>query len=100
MDRKKAVAPEKSGCEASHIGQLKDMIVATNLRLPEQQERVARIALFDPDVVAFGTTASLAQRCMVAPSTVVCVANALGFATFKEFRHIFRQHLLAKGKVA
>ncbi|WP_306801670.1 MULTISPECIES: MurR/RpiR family transcriptional regulator [Agrobacterium] len=69
------------------------MIVATRLRLPEQQERVARTALAHPETVAFGTAQTLADRCVVSPSTVVRVATALGFDNFREFQQVFRQHI-------
>ncbi|NLS20022.1 MurR/RpiR family transcriptional regulator [Rhizobium sp. P40RR-XXII] len=75
------------------IGELKAMIVRSRLRLPEQQERVARAILARPDIVAFGTISSVASTCVVSPSTVVRVANALGFETFKEFKLFFRQYL-------
>ncbi|MGY5810037.1 MurR/RpiR family transcriptional regulator [Rhizobium sp. LEGMi198b] len=75
------------------VSELKGMIVAAGLRLPEQQERVARTALARPDIVAFGTISSLASECVVSPSTVMRVAGALGFDNFKEFKLLFQQHL-------
>ncbi|MDF0699421.1 MurR/RpiR family transcriptional regulator [Rhizobium sp. MC63] len=84
-----------TAAKPTSISELKQFIVATGLRLPEQQERVARLALAHPEIVAFGTAHSLADRCMVSPSTVVRVANALGFESFKEFRQFFRQHVRA-----
>jgi DNA-binding MurR/RpiR family transcriptional regulator len=75
------------------IRELKGMIAASGLRLPEQQERVARTVLARPDIAAFGTINSLASECVVSPSTVVRTANALGFETFREFKTLFRQHL-------
>ncbi|MDF0661754.1 MurR/RpiR family transcriptional regulator [Rhizobium sp. L18] len=69
------------------------MITAAGLRLPEQQERVARKMLARPDIVAFGTISSVAGECVVSPSTVVRVANALGFDTFRELKCFFQQHL-------
>ena len=74
------------------IAERKEMIVATRLSLPKQQERVARTALAHPEIVAFGTAQSLEDRCVVSPSTVVRVATALGFDNFREFRQAFRQH--------
>ena len=82
-----------NAAKPTNVSELKQLIVATGLRLPEQQERVARLALAHPEIVAFGTAHSLASRCVVSPSTVVRVANALGFASFKEFRQCFRQHV-------
>ncbi|NKL38534.1 MurR/RpiR family transcriptional regulator [Rhizobium leguminosarum bv. viciae] len=75
------------------LTELKAMIVKTGLTLPEQQERAARIALTNPELIAFGTVASVALKCSVSPSTVVRVATALGFASFRDFKTFFRQHL-------
>lgn len=75
------------------VNEQKAMIVAAGLRLPEQQERVARAILARPDLVAFGTISSVASACVVSPSTVVRVANVLGFETFKELRLFFQQHM-------
>jgi len=53
----------------------------------------ARTARAHPEIVAFGTAQSLADRCGVSPSTVARVAIALGFDNFREFRQVFRQHI-------
>ncbi|MER8429223.1 MurR/RpiR family transcriptional regulator [Mesorhizobium caraganae] len=87
------MSTDKTIRKPTTIAELKDMIVATRLSLPEQQERVARTALAHPEIVAFGTAQSLADRCGVSPSTVVRVATALGFDNFREFRQVFRQHI-------
>lgn len=87
------MSTEKTIRKPTTIAELKDMIVATGLSLPEQQERVARTALAHPEIVAFGTAQSLADQCVVSPSTVVRVATALGFGNFREFRQVFRQHI-------
>ncbi|MBY5318586.1 MurR/RpiR family transcriptional regulator [Rhizobium leguminosarum] len=77
---------------------LKQWVVANRLTLPTQQELVARAVLTRPDVVAFGTTASVARLCSVSPSTVLRVSTALGFGGFREFRNFFRQHLRMNAK--
>lgn len=87
------MSTEKTIRKPTTVAELKDMIVATGLSLPEQQERVARTALAYPEIVAFGTAQSLANRCGVSPSTVVRVVTALGFDNFREFRKVFRQHI-------
>lgn len=87
------MSTDKTIRKLTTIAELKDMIVATRLCLPAQQERVARTALAYPEVVAFGTARSLANRCGVSPSTVVRVATALGFDNFREFRQVFRQQI-------
>ncbi|MCQ1854445.1 MurR/RpiR family transcriptional regulator [Neorhizobium galegae] len=51
-----------------------------------------------PDVVAFGTAASVARLCSVSPSTVLRVSTALGFGGIREFRNFFRQHLRMSAK--
>lgn len=78
------------------IQEMKGLIVTSGLRLTEQQERVARTVLARPDIVAFGTIGSLASECAVSPSTVVRVANSLGFDTFSQFKRVFRTHLLSE----
>lgn len=78
------------------IYEMQDLITTTGLRLSEQQERVARTILTRPHIVAFGTIGSLAGECAVSPSTVVRVANSLGFDTFRQFKRVFRAHLLSE----
>lgn len=94
------MSTEKTIRKPTTVAELKDMIVATGLSLPEQQERVARTTLAYPEIVAFGTAQSLADRCVVSPSTVVRVATALGFDNFREFRQVFRQHIRETSKRA
>lgn len=87
------MSTDKTIRKLTTIAELKDMIVATRLSLPQQQERVARTALAHPEIVAFGTARSFANRCGVSPSTVARVAIALGFDDFREFRQVFRQQI-------
>jgi len=89
------VSTQQTMKKPDNVRELKRMIAAVGLRLPEQQERLARVVLARPDIVAFGTINSLANECLVSPSTVVRMANALGFSTFREFKTLFRQHLRA-----
>ncbi|NTE84538.1 MurR/RpiR family transcriptional regulator [Agrobacterium tumefaciens] len=84
-----------TAAKPTSLSELKQFIVATGRRLPEQQERVALLVLAHPEIVAFGTAHSVADHCVVSPSTVVRVANALRFESFKEFRQFFRQHIRA-----
>lgn len=86
------MSTDKTIRKLTTIAELKDMIVATRLSLP-QQEGVARTALAHPEIVAFGTARSFANRCGVSPSTVARVAIALGFDDFREFRQVFRQQI-------
>jgi DNA-binding MurR/RpiR family transcriptional regulator len=75
------------------IADLKGMIAKRAFTLPEQQERVVRTALASPDVIAFGTVSSIARECSVSPATVVRVATALGFDSFRDFKTFFQQQL-------
>jgi len=87
------MSTDKTIRKLTTIAELKHMIVATRLSLPQEQERVARTALAHPEIVAFGTARSFANRCGVSPSTVARVAIALGFDNFREFRQVFRQQI-------
>jgi hypothetical protein len=62
------MSTEKTIRKPTTVAELKDMIVATGLSLPEQQERVARTTLAYPEIVAFGTAQSLADRFSVSTS--------------------------------
>lgn len=78
------------------IPEMKALIAKRGLRLSEQQEHVALTVLARPHIVAFGTICSLAGECAVPPSTIVRVANSLGFDTFSQFKRVFRTHLLSQ----
>jgi DNA-binding MurR/RpiR family transcriptional regulator len=69
------------------------MIAAREIVLPLQMERIARLALEKPHVVAFGTTGSVAAAASASSATVVRLARYLGFESFREFRAFFQRHL-------
>lgn len=79
------------------FAELKGMIAEAHVRLSRDQERVARTAAAHPEMVAFGTTHSLADYCRVSQSTVMRLTISLGFGSFREFRQIFRHHVRANG---
>lgn len=62
-------------------------------RLPKRLKQVAVFALAHPDEVAFGTAAGIAERAGVQPSTLVRLAQSLGYAGFSELQQIFRARL-------
>lgn len=62
-------------------------------RLPKRLKQVAVFALAHPDEVAFGTAASIAERAGVQPSTLVRLAQSLGYGGFSELQQIFRARL-------
>jgi DNA-binding MurR/RpiR family transcriptional regulator len=69
------------------------MIVERRDSLPKRLAQVAVYALDNPDEIAFGTAASIAQAAMVQPSTLVRFAQAFGYQGFSELQEVFRSRL-------
>ena len=57
-------------------------------------QRLARLALEDPNVVALETITEVAARASVQPSTVVRFAKEFGFTGFSPLQKIFRLRLI------
>jgi DNA-binding MurR/RpiR family transcriptional regulator len=72
---------------------LRAMIVERRDSLPKRLAQVAVYALDNPDEIAFGTAASIAQAAMVQPSTLVRFAQAFGYQGFSELQEVFRSRL-------
>jgi DNA-binding MurR/RpiR family transcriptional regulator len=72
---------------------LREAILARHADLPKRLAHVAGFALAHPDEVAFGTAASVAASAGVQPSTLVRLAQALGFSGFSGLQAIFRDRL-------
>ena len=72
---------------------LRDLIVAHKDRLPKRLAQVAAFAVSNPDEVALGTAASLAEKVDVQPSTLVRFAKVLGYQGFSELQTVFRERL-------
>ncbi len=72
---------------------LREAILARHAELPKRLAHVAGFALAHPDEVAFGTAASVATSAGVQPSTLVRLAQALGFSGFSGLQAIFRDRL-------
>ena len=77
---------------------LRDLIVAQMDRLPKRLAQVAGFALTNPDEVALGTAASLAEKVDVQPSTLVRFAKVLGYQGFSELQSVFRERL--RGRIS
>ena len=75
---------------------LRALILARHDSLPKRLAQVARFAVENPDDIAFGTAASIAAAADVQPSTLVRLAQALGFQGFSEMKAIFRERLRAR----
>lgn len=72
---------------------LRQALVNGRFKLPKRLAQVARFAMANPDEIAFGTAASIAERADVQPSTLVRFAQALGFQGFTDLQSLFRERL-------
>lgn len=72
---------------------LRALIAERAASLPRRLTEVAGYALEHPDEIAFGTAASVAQRCGVQPSTLVRFSQTLGYRGFSDLQDVFRARL-------
>jgi DNA-binding MurR/RpiR family transcriptional regulator len=72
---------------------LKSLIIENNDALPKRLRQVAVFALDNPDDIAFGTAASIAERADVQPSTLVRFAQSIGYGGFSDLQDVFRARL-------
>jgi DNA-binding MurR/RpiR family transcriptional regulator len=72
---------------------LKSLIIENNDVLPKRLRQVAIFALENPDDIAFGTAASIAERADVQPSTLVRFAQSIGYGGFSDLQDVFRARL-------
>jgi DNA-binding MurR/RpiR family transcriptional regulator len=76
---------------------LKGHILEHRETFPKRLRQVAVFALQNPDEVAFGTAASIAERAEVQPSTLVRFAQSIGYAGFSDLQAVFRERLRERG---
>jgi DNA-binding MurR/RpiR family transcriptional regulator len=72
---------------------LREAILLRRRELPKRLTQVAVYALDNPDEIAFGTAASIADSADVQPSTLVRFAQQFGFEGFSGLQQIFRARL-------
>lgn len=72
---------------------LKAMILEQSGSLPKRLRQVAVFALDNPDEIAFGTAASIANHAQVQPSTLVRFAQSIGFNGFSDLQTVFQERL-------
>jgi DNA-binding MurR/RpiR family transcriptional regulator len=72
---------------------LKALIVERATDMPKRLIQVATYAVENPDDVAFGTVASIAQTANVQPSTLVRFSQALGYQGFSDLQEVFQSRL-------
>lgn len=76
---------------------LKTLIIERKPELPKRLAQVAVFALDNPDEIAFGTAASIAERSGVQPSTLVRFSQAIGYDGFTDLQAVFRERLRERG---
>lgn len=76
------------------LAELKAQIISREIVLSTMLEKTARSAFDAPDLVAFETGNAFARRTGVPPQTVDRLARRFGFRNFRDFRGVFRAHLL------
>lgn len=72
---------------------LRSLIVERAADFPRRLTQVATYALENPDDIAFGTVATIAQAADVQPSTLVRFAQSLGYQGFSELQEVFQSRL-------
>ena len=68
-------------------------VMAVQGQLPRRLLQVADFALRHPEEMALGTAASIAERALVQPSTIVRFAQALGYQGFSDLQDVFRARI-------
>jgi DNA-binding MurR/RpiR family transcriptional regulator len=77
----------------SSFEELKQAIVSRQVIFPLRVENVAKRVLAEPELMAFGSTPSIAKDCGVSPSTVIRFVMHLGFQDVARARVIFQNEL-------
>ena len=78
---------------------LRDRITARYDDLSPHLQRLARIALEDPNSVALETVVVIAARVGVQPSTLIRFAKEFGYSGFSQMQKIFKLRLIEGGPV-
>jgi DNA-binding MurR/RpiR family transcriptional regulator len=76
--------------------ELKELIGKAYPDMSKQLQRIARFALEQPNDLALGTVATVAEATEVQPSAMIRFANALGYKGFSDMQQVFRGHLLER----
>jgi DNA-binding MurR/RpiR family transcriptional regulator len=79
-----------------NMHELRILVASGELEFSEGFRRILETGFKYPDAIAFGNTVSIASKCNISASTVTRMIKLLGFASFRDFRKIYRNHLKAK----
>ena len=74
--------------------ELEKLITAEYATLSKRLQQTARFMLDHPQEVALATVAKIAEQADVTPSTLIRLANSLGFKGFSEMQQLFRSRLV------
>lgn len=72
---------------------LKSLLLGRRDGLPKRLKQLADFALAEPEEMAFGTVAEIAEHAGVQPSALVRFAQALGYGGFSHLQQVFRARL-------
>jgi DNA-binding MurR/RpiR family transcriptional regulator len=72
---------------------LKALIIDRAAAMPKRLTQIATYAVENPDELAFGTVASIAQSANVQPSSLIRFSQALGYQGFSDLQEVFRSRL-------
>jgi len=72
---------------------LRARVLEQRSELPKRLAQIAAYALDNPDEIAFGTAASIAASAGVQPSTLIRLAQHLGYDGFTSLQMVFRERL-------
>ena len=72
---------------------LRALLVSRREVLPKRLKQLASFALEQPEEIAFGTVAEIAEHAGVQPSTLVRFAQTLGYHGFSHLQQVFRARL-------
>lgn len=92
-DQNAAVAAAPRNLDA-----LREAVITRRKALPKRLAHIAAYVLANPDDVAFGTVASVAQGAEVQPSALVRFAQTFGYHGFSDLQTVFRDRL--RGRVS
>ncbi|WP_249978526.1 MurR/RpiR family transcriptional regulator [Vreelandella olivaria] len=74
--------------------ELETLITAEYTTLSKRLQQTARFMIDHPQEVALATVAKIAEQADVTPSTLIRLANSLGFKGFSEMQQLFRSRLV------
>lgn len=92
-DLDRAIHQPRTAPRPASFAALRDAMLARRPTLPKRLAQVADYAMAAPDELAFGSTAAVAARCGVQPSTLVRFGQTFGFPGFSDLQHLFRERL-------